>query len=189
MRRGEVLGLQWTQVDFDERTVTLNPGETKNGEARLLPMAEEVYQTLLAQKKLRDEKFPTCEYVFFNHRTGEPVRSFRTGWKNACKRVSLPGAKFHDFRRTAVRNLVRAGTPEKVCMAVSGHKTRSVFERYNIVTADDVKAAVSALETYLSNASGTKQAQNAACQPSSEPQSSVTTSCERGDSNPHGVSH
>jgi integrase len=159
MRRGEVLSLKWAQVDFEERTITLNPGETKNGEARLLPMADEVHQTLTAQKKLRDEKFPSCESVFFNHRTGKPVRCFRTAWKNACKRLKLTGAKFHDFRRTAVRNLVRAGTPEKVCMAVSGHKTRAVFERYNIVSADDVKAAVSALESYLSKPTGTIQAQ------------------------------
>jgi integrase len=164
MRRGEVLGLQWTQVDFDQRTITLNPGETKNGEARLLPMAEEVYQTLLGQKKLRDEKFAACEYVFFNHRTGARIRNFRTAWNSACKRVKLTGAKFHDFRRTAVRNLVRAGTPEKVCMAVSGHKTRSVFERYNIVSGADVKAAVSALEAYLSTPTGTKQAQSASSQ-------------------------
>jgi integrase len=161
MRRGEVLGLKWAQVDFNERTITLNPGETKNGEARLLPMAGEVFHTLQAQKALRDEKFPSCEYVFFSHRTGKRVRCFRTGWKNACKRVKLTGAKFHDFRRTAVRNLVRAGTPEKVCMLVSGHKTRAVFERYNIATVDDVKAAVSALETYLAKPTGTIQAQSA----------------------------
>jgi integrase len=159
MRRGEILKLRWPQVDFTERIIQLNPGETKNDEARLLPMAEEVRLALEAQKKLRDEQFPTCEHVFFNHRTGEPVRDFRTAWKNVCKNLQLKGAKFHDFRRTAVRNLVRAGTPEKVCMAVSGHKTRSVFERYNIVTQDDVKTAVSALESYLSTSAGTKQAQ------------------------------
>jgi integrase len=114
MRRGEVLALRWAQVDFEERTITLNPGETMNGEARLLPMAGEVYQTLLAQRRLRDEKFPACEHVFFSHRTGERVRNFRTAWNGACERVKLRGAKFHDFRRTAARNLVRAGTGESV---------------------------------------------------------------------------
>src|SRR5262249_36900674 len=142
-------------------TIHLNPGETKNDEARILPIAQELYDELEAQRKLRDERFPGCEHVFFNHRTGEPIRDFRTAWKNACKNVGLKESKFHDFRRTAVRNLVRAGTPEKVCMAVSGHKTRSVFERYNIVSADDVKAAVNAVQTYLSNLTGTIQAQNA----------------------------
>jgi integrase len=72
MRRGEVLSLRWTQVDFNERAIHLNPGETKNDEARVLPMAQDVYQELLVQKKLRDEKFPSCEHVFFHHRTGEP---------------------------------------------------------------------------------------------------------------------
>jgi len=149
IRTSELLSIAWDQVDFYHRVIRLNPGETKNDESRVLPMSEELYDELKAQRKLRDKKFPSCRKVFFNHSTGKPIKDFRGAWSSACKRIGLSNALFHDFRRTGVRNLTRAGVPEKIAMHISGHKTRSVFDRYNIVDEEDVSAAGRAVEAYL----------------------------------------
>ena len=151
-RRGEILMLEWSQVDLAEQVIRLEPGETKNKEARVFHLAPELLETLRMQKALRDQKHPYCQWVFF--RNGRPILEFKNSWETACKAAGLVTPTgdhvhvFHDLRRTGVRNLIRAGVPEKVAMIISGHKTRSVFDRYNIVDERDLKEAAAKLGRY-----------------------------------------
>ncbi|MEN6535348.1 MAG: site-specific integrase [Bryobacteraceae bacterium] len=157
-RRGEILALKWSQVDLLEGVIRLEPGTTKNKQARVIPLAPEVWESLKMQRAIRDEKYPDCPCVFF--RDGKPIKQFKDGWASACQRAGLwtgdektgrPSVLFHDLRRTGVRNLLRAGVPEKIAMGISGHKTRSVFDRYNIVTESDLKDAARRLGEYMAH--------------------------------------
>lgn len=174
MREGEILGLEWNQVDLLNGVIRLRAGETKNDEGREVPITTQLRSLLNEQSAKR---VPGCEYVCFRFdRKGNAVKieGFRKAWYTACVKAGLgrmeavtdekgeplyakprtdrakPKAKmrtvyrgmiFHDLRRTGVRNLVRAGVPERIAMEISGHKTRSVFERYNIVSANDIREA------------------------------------------------
>ena len=113
----------------------MEPGETKNDQARIIPLrTEELYQMLVMQRALRNERFPDCPWVFFAMESpsrpsaahGMPPRRRPVCGMQQRRR---PTKIFHDCRRTGVRNLIRAGVPEKIAMLISGHKTRSVFER------------------------------------------------------------
>ena len=155
-RKGEILSLRWSQVDLTERVVRLEPGETRNDEARMIPLAPDLYEVLKIQKQTRDQYFPESPWVF--SRAGEQILDFRAAWEAACKTAGLVatiGDKekhtrlFHDLRRTGVRNLIRAGVPKRVAMTISGHKTRSNFDRYNIVSESDLKDAARRLGEYL----------------------------------------
>lgn len=85
-----------------------------------------------------------CPWVF--HRNGKPIRTFYTAWRRAATKAGVPGRIVHDFRRTAVRTFVRAGVAERVAMQLSGHLTRSVFDRYNIVSEADLQDAARKLD-------------------------------------------
>ena len=145
----EVLTLQWRQVDFDAGEVRLDPGTTKNRQGRTFPFTDELLGVLRHQKAVADELKRTsgiiCPWVF--HRHGRPIKSLRAAWRNACANAGCPGRLLHDLRRTAVRNMVRGGVPERVAMKLTGHKTRSVFDRYDIVSDGDLKLAATRLNT------------------------------------------
>jgi integrase len=151
----EVVKLQWRQVDFSGGVIRLDPGTTKNREGRVFPMTTELRTLLEAQRAGSPRRPSIVPWVF--HRGGDPIVSLLKAWKAACVDAGCPGLIPHDLRRTAVRNLVRAGIPERVAMQMTGHKTRSVFERYNIVSEGDLTAAGRQLDAFASNASNAKR--------------------------------
>jgi integrase len=154
----EVQPLEWGQIDFVADTVRIEPGVAKNREARIFPMTLELRDVLERQALRRDQAQRALgqiiPWVFFRlvakerggPKRAEPIRAFTKAWKAACAAAGCPGRIPHDFRRTAVRNLVRAGIPERVAMTMTGHKTRSVFERYNIVSEGDLFEAARKLD-------------------------------------------
>jgi integrase len=131
-RVSELLNLRVEQLDLLNRIIRLNPGETKNDDGRVVFMTQKVHQ-LLAQ--CAAGKKPS-DFVF-TRGNGKPVRDFRSAWEKICTAAGAPERLFHDLRRTAVRNMVRAGIPERVAMQISGHRTRAIFDRYHIVAESE----------------------------------------------------
>ena len=148
-RVSEIINLKWAQVDLDNNIVRLESGETKNNEGRTVYLDEELKAVFLNQKARQKELAKISHNVFLNAEGTDRIRDFRKAWASACITAKIGKKLFHDFRRTAVRNMVRAGVPERVAMIISGHKTRSVFERYNVVSETDLKIASQKQEAYL----------------------------------------
>ena len=139
-----ILDLQWSNVDFQENIVTLDVGRsTKNKEGRVVYMTEELRAVLQVQWDKRKTSGKLLSYVFPNKScTNRIVKTrFNRAWRSACDKAGYPEKLYHDLRRTAVRNMVRAGIPERVAVMISGHKTRSIFDRYNIVDNKDLRQA------------------------------------------------
>ena len=146
-RKSEILGLTWDRVDFLTGVCRLNVGETKNNRGRVLPFEgdAELHELLKAQRDRRWEMERATgrdiKWVFF-HPCGDPISDFARAWKAATKNAGCEGRLFHDLRRTAIRAMVRAGVSEVVAMSISGHRTRSVFDRYNITSEADQREAM-----------------------------------------------
>jgi len=140
-RVGEASVLTWDRVDFAQGAVTLDVGTTKNGRGRSFPFRAlpELQALLEAQREVTDTVQRATGQIVARvfHRNGQPIRSFWDAWKGATERAGLTGLLVHDLRRSAVRRFVRAGIPERVAMSLSGHLSRSIFDRYNIVSDRD----------------------------------------------------
>jgi integrase len=157
----EILPLEWRCVDMTVGEVRLDPGSTKNGDGRTFPFTRELRRVLEDQRRLADdlkrEQNLLARYVFcytVGTKAGQRISesAYTHAWRKARVAAGCPGRIPHDFRRTAVRNLVRAGVPERVAMQLTGHKTRAVFERYNITSPADLRAAAERLDAYTAAA-------------------------------------
>jgi integrase len=143
-RKGELLGLKVRNVDLLAGTISLDT--SKNGDARKVSLTKETRQLLagcIVGKGPEDAVF-TRQEVSGRH---VPVADFRGIWDKITLAAGCPGLLFHDLRRSAVRNMVRAGIPETVCMKISGHRTRNTFDRYNISSERDLIEAAKKIES------------------------------------------
>ena len=167
-RLGELLRLRWKDVDLDGKppVFTLWAGATKNNEGRTLPIL--AGEMMDAFRELERERRDKQAYVFVDA-DGHPLTSdgIRHDWQNACVRAGLgtltkvkghpkpkyTGLLIHDLRRSAIRNMRRAGVGENVAMKISGHKTTSTFRRYDITDFNDLRDASNKITTFLDQAS------------------------------------
>ena len=147
-RRNEILGLTWDEVDVHGGVIRLTPRRSKTRTGRVLPISPPLQRVLQRRRRLRKDEDPR---VF--RRDGVPVRIWRSALRDACRKAKLPHRMLHDCRRTAARNLIRAGVPERIAMLLTGHKTRAVFDRYNIVNEQELLTAGERLAAYVANRS------------------------------------
>lgn len=158
----EVLTLQWSNIDWKGQQVRLDAGTAKFGEPRVFPFTDEL-EALLTQQRDEQARLQRqgriVPWVF--HREGKPIKSFIKAWRSACRAAGCPGRIPHDLRRTAVRNLERAGVPRSTAMAMVGHKTESIYRRYAIVDEAMTREAAAKLNNYTrGHTSGHSQAVN-----------------------------
>jgi integrase len=141
-RVGEVKTLEWRDVDRASGVIILRREHSKNGEPRELPITPGIAAIL--DRRAADR--PNATPWVFHYKGGLPLKNFRKAWQKATAAAGFPGILFHDLRRSGIRNLVNAGVPEKVAMAISGHRTRAAFDRYHIVRRDETTAALLKVE-------------------------------------------
>lgn len=153
-RKGEIQNLTWDRVNLDTGELRLEAGESKNDAPRTVILDAELVELIKAQRSAMEKRGVILPYIFTNMKGDNMLKQFRKTWASACTKAKIGPRMFHDFRRTAIRNMVRAGIPEKVAMAISGHKTRSVFERYNIVDKKDLELAAQKISAYIESQAG-----------------------------------
>jgi integrase len=151
--KSELLTRQWRHIDL-AGWLRLDPGETKNGEGREFPFTAELRAVLHAQRERVSELERASGRIIpwvFVHPDGTPISDFRLAWSKACRVAGVPGRLVHDFRRTAVRNLERAGVPRSAAMKLTGHKTEAVYRRYAITDAAMLQEAAAKLDAFLAS--------------------------------------
>jgi integrase len=143
-RKGEAASIEWGDVEGN--LIRLRATHSKNGESRSIAIAGELVALMARRREARLIGGTTlAQFVF--HRNGAPIQEFRKSWGSACKKAGV-NRLFHDLRRSAVRNMIRSGVPQSIAMKISGHKTASMFRRYDIASEDDLRSAIEAVQRY-----------------------------------------
>ncbi len=153
LRKGALLRTKWDQVDLAASCIWM---QGKKANRKPEPVAVPIYGDMRMYLEMQPH---ASEYLFT--RGSVPIKDFRMSWNLACQAAGVPGLLFHDLRRTAVRNLRRAGVAESVIMKITGHCTRGVFERYNITDQSDTLEAGKLAEEFLNRAHAQNSSQMA----------------------------
>ncbi len=149
-RKMECLNLEWRHIDWESKTVRLDPGTTKNDEGRVFPFGEycELENLLTSQRAYTETvQRETGQIIpwIFHRQDGKKILDFRRSWESACRDAGCPGRWVHDFRRSGVRRMEQRGVPRSWAMKLTGHKTESIYRRYAIVSEADLSEGVSRL--------------------------------------------
>jgi integrase len=160
MRAGEIFNLTWDRVDLSARIIRLEAEDTKTTEPRVVFLCKQAYVILEAAGKVR---YLSHNRVFTY--TGQPLKKIKKAFANACRKAGVSNFRFHDLRHTFNTNMRKAGVDQSVIMKLTGHKTPSMFQRYNTVDLDDAKNACQKLEEFLSKDQGRDVPLAAKCSP------------------------
>lgn len=148
-RVGEMRTLGWRDVSLTGREIRLRPEHSKNKKGRPVPLRGRLLTII---ERAREQRRMYCLFVF--HHDGQPIGDFRKAWRSACRAAGLPPLLIHDLRRSGVRNMRRSGMSETEAMRVSGHRTRAVFDRYDIISNADLERGFDQLDVYLDSEAG-----------------------------------
>lgn len=153
MRRGEILSLRWPQVDMENRLINLEATQTKDREARVIPICQDLYDVLKGIPRAVDDN----HVILYS---GRPLVDPRGSLRKACQEAGVPygrftkgGFIFHDLRHTFNTNMRKAGTAQSVRMAVTGHSTPEMENRYDTVDVEDMRTAVDRMTDFLQGVS------------------------------------
>jgi integrase len=167
-RKREVQFLKWSDLDMKAGTITLVADRSKTGEARLFPFKASA--SLAALLKARHAARAFGSVYVFERSPGQPVKDFRRAWEAACEKAGVPGRLVHDLRRSRARVLSRANVPQSVAMRLLGHKTASMFLRYDVAATEDLADAVAASEPGASGTTAVRSARGGAEADETEPE-------------------
>ena len=146
MRKSEIIKIAPSRIDLKEGLIRLKAGDTKTSEARSIPIHPDLMEVLNKAMKVRPINF---DRVF--HRDGKPINAGHIRWahERVCKKANIEGFNFHDFRHTCINTWRKDGHDYFKIMAASGHKTMSVFKRYNMVGEEELKTLVKSASSPL----------------------------------------
>jgi len=148
MRKNEIRLLRWEQVDFEKRALVVGHSKTDAGEGRLIPLNVVAFEALVrwagrsSYTKPEHYVFPWCEYKQID--PSRPTKGWRTAWRHALKRAGVQ-CRFHDLRHTCITKLAESQASDMTIMAIAGHVSRRMLERYSHIRTEAKRAALDAI--------------------------------------------
>jgi len=154
LRSGEIRNLQWGRIKLEERAFIVGKSKTRGGAGRWIPMSDELFDVLKAHADWFTGRFGETKPEYYLFPFGQsspkdptrPTHSVKKSWYTALRNSGVK-CRFHDLRHTALTKMAEAGVPESTMMALAGHLSRAMLERYSHVRMKAKRQAVEAMQT------------------------------------------